>query len=1046
MDSAACPDSETMARYVAGELTAPARDAVAGHLHQCSRCAAAASRSGEACGADLPGAGEFDSWNAPVPPPASLAPTEFRPREDGSPRTASASGSVRRTEHSAAAEARYAIERLHAQGGLGEVYVARDRELDREVAVKRIRTTLADDESSRSRFVREARLTGTLEHPGIVPVYGLLSEPDGRPMYAMRFIRGESLRDAATEFQRRRAEGSASFERGNRDWRRLLGNFIAVCRAVAYAHSRGVVHRDLKPDNVLCGEFGETMLVDWGLAKRLGAPTGESGPSRAGPGVAEANIADSNGRDPSTTGGGAGLEETWAAGANPDEERLATSAGAVAGTPHYMSPEQAAGNSASAGPASDIYALGATLYFLLVGRPPHQGANVRALCESARTGDFPTPRQMLPDVPAPLDAICRRALALRPEQRHASAQDLAEELESWLADEPVSSYREPRRQRLVRWLRKHPRITTGAGVACVLGAAVLTASLAVYDRVNRQLVDANGKVVGANAQLKISQELAEQRAELALRSLESVVYQVQRRLRDVPGTLDARHDILVSALTGLRELRLKGGLKPRGDRSTATALMDMGDLLLQHRMQPSATGGAAGKAISPPEDQTVSSETLALEAFEQALELSRTLVEQEPDDVQVRFGLAIALEKRADAFYGLGRPEEARRGYEECLTLFRALAVNFGPEHFEFLGPVGPSMKLSGYFLQGDERRAMLEECVRISRERFAAAPADLFAERYLGIALIQLGEMASDPSAGRPLLASAEQVLRRRFQRDPMNAETRRDLTDILIRLANVDLDESREDEARVRAEEAVRLAFDLFRSDLASQWHRELLARATSLLRQLQGTTTLDDAVLLALYRDAGLADMRAGRIGPACQVFEWAEVLARRIIKERGGHDPHEWLADLLVYQGDALRMLKDGAAAEAKFAEAWRLLHDQAIDAASPRLPSRLYNAAWRLADLQAERQPWDEAQKNYTLATQIAEREFARQTDMTWRNDLLWVLERHAEAAEKHGEPALAIDRFSRAIDLLRPMTIDPASPDVPRLRHLETKLERLKAK
>jgi eukaryotic-like serine/threonine-protein kinase len=176
----------------------------------------------------------------------------------------------------ASASTRFEILRSHAWGGLGEVYVAQDREVNREVALKRLHERYADDAGSRSRFLREAEITGGLEHPGIVPVYGLGTSDDGRPHYAMRFIRGETLKEAIERFHS--ADARTESER-RIELRQLLGRFIAVCNAVEYAHSRGVIHRDLKPSNIMLGKYGETLVVDWGLCKALGAANGTPRPT-----------------------------------------------------------------------------------------------------------------------------------------------------------------------------------------------------------------------------------------------------------------------------------------------------------------------------------------------------------------------------------------------------------------------------------------------------------------------------------------------------------------------------------------------------------------------------------------------------------------------------------------------------------------------------------------------------------------------------------------------------------------------------------------------
>src|SRR5262245_21257871 len=161
---------------------------------------------------------------------------------------------------------RFRILQPHAEGGLGKVSVALDVELNREVALKEIKERHADDMSSRNRFMLEAEITGGLEHPGIVPVYGLGTYADGRPFYAMRFIRGDSLKNAISRFHKRARDASA-FQ--NLEFRQLLGRLVDVCNAIAYAHSRGILHRDLKPGNIMLGKYGETLVVDWGLAKAV---------------------------------------------------------------------------------------------------------------------------------------------------------------------------------------------------------------------------------------------------------------------------------------------------------------------------------------------------------------------------------------------------------------------------------------------------------------------------------------------------------------------------------------------------------------------------------------------------------------------------------------------------------------------------------------------------------------------------------------------------------------------------------------------------------
>ncbi|MBX6316017.1 MAG: serine/threonine protein kinase, partial [Isosphaeraceae bacterium] len=179
-------------------------------------------------------------------------------------KTASIAGARPRT--SASSRADYQDLRFHAEGGLGEVFKARHVELNREVALKFLKPERARDPDSRRRFLLEAEVTGRLEHPGIVPVYGLGHDADGHLCYAMRFIRGQTLREAISAFHAADAPGRDPSERALA-LRGLLHRFITTCNTIAYAHSRGVVHRDLKPRNILLGQYDETLVVDWGLAK-----------------------------------------------------------------------------------------------------------------------------------------------------------------------------------------------------------------------------------------------------------------------------------------------------------------------------------------------------------------------------------------------------------------------------------------------------------------------------------------------------------------------------------------------------------------------------------------------------------------------------------------------------------------------------------------------------------------------------------------------------------------------------------------------------------
>ena len=246
---------------------------------------------------------------------------------------------------------RYRVIRDHARGGLGIIYLARDEELHRDVALKEIRDDKADNAEFRARFLLEAEVTGRLEHPGIVPVHGLGRNEDGRPYYIMRFIRGETLKEAIAALHGPGGGAAA-------DYNPLVGRLVAACYAIAYAHSRKIIHRDLKPANIMLGEYGETLVVDWGLAKAAEIP------------------------DLPTPSDEGSIRPESESDVSP------TLAGFEMGTRGYMSPEQAAGRLAEIGPASDVYSLGATLYCLLTGRRPFPDLGGPKHLRAVESGDF----------------------------------------------------------------------------------------------------------------------------------------------------------------------------------------------------------------------------------------------------------------------------------------------------------------------------------------------------------------------------------------------------------------------------------------------------------------------------------------------------------------------------------------------------------------------------------------------------------------------------------------------------------------------------------
>ena len=291
----------------------------------------------------------------------------------------------------------YELGPVVGHGGMGRIRIARDRRIGRRVAMKEL---LFNTESLAARFVREARVAASLQHPNIVPIYEVGCWADGTPFYTMRMIEGRTLFKAIQD--------ATSLE----ERMELLPSVIAAADAVAFAHANGIIHRDLTPANILLGDFGETIVIDWGLAKDLRVDLDRVAPEYQ-----------------------TGMTQ-----------QVLTAKGDVVGSPAYMPREQAAGEEIDA--RADVYALGAILYHLLAGRAPYQGRSSKAIIQKVRA-EAPTPLDKVAlGAPRGLVAIVRKAMARDVGDRHSNAKELASELRRFQAALVVGAHRGP----LTRWL------------------------------------------------------------------------------------------------------------------------------------------------------------------------------------------------------------------------------------------------------------------------------------------------------------------------------------------------------------------------------------------------------------------------------------------------------------------------------------------------------------------------------------------------------------------------------------------------------------------
>jgi serine/threonine-protein kinase len=723
---------------------------------------------------------------------------------------------------------RFALSRLHATGGIGRVWLAHDDALGRDIALKELRPERAGQPAVTARFLQEARITGQLEHPGVVPIYEVGRRPDDQqPFYTMRFVRGRTLAEAAAAYHTRRARGEA----GPLELRALLGAFVGVCNAVAYAHSRGVLHRDLKPQNVVLGDFGEVIVLDWGLARLLGQPDGEAEEA---------------------------LLPIVAAGAAE-----ATVQGQVLGTPAYMAPEQAEGRLDQLGPSTDVYGLGAILYEVLCGRPPFAGSETTAVLRRVIHEPPPRPRELAAGTPRALEAVCLKALAKEPAQRYVSARALAAEVEHWLAGEPVAAYREPWPARLARWGRRHRPLVAAALALLLTGVAALVAGIVVV----------NGE--------RQRTEQARQRTRAALDEMSSQVIEdwLSRK-----GPLEsAQRTFLEKALSYYEEFAKESGQTEEVRKGVADAYRRVGNIryrLGQHAEAEAAyrralelhAGLAGDFPTAPPYRQELAQTHLKLgnmlmqtgrpreaeATYREAQAVQRSLAADFPDVPQYRHELAITHNNLGNLWQEVGRSKEAEAAYREAQAVQKSLAADFPavPQYRRELAithnNLGTLLARTG---RPQEAEAAHREALAIRKALAAEYPA---VPRYrqelasthtnLGGLLYNVGRLKEAEAAIREALALYK-ALAADFPGVP---QYRYELAGTLTNLGNLLKDTGRAKEA----ETATRNALDHFKALAADfpgvpQYRYELAGTHNNLGGLLQNTGRPQEAE--AAYTDA-------------------------------------------------------------------------------------------------------------------------------------------------------------------------------------------------
>jgi serine/threonine-protein kinase len=707
----------------------------------------------------------------------------------------------------------------HAQGGLGEVFRAQDRALQREVAIKVIKAEQAGSPDAVRRFRIEAEVTGRLVHPGIVPVHGLGRSEDGRPCYIMRFIDGDTLRTAIRRlhhnFAKRQNRLFTSLE-----FRELLGRFVTVCNTIAYANSRGILHRDIKPENIMLGPYGETLVVDWGLAKAIER--------------------DDDSRATSTE---ASLLPK-AAGPNP---RAATLGGI--GTLAYMSPEQAVGLTSALRSTSDVYSLGATLYVLLTARSPVTGTDQGEMLQRIHDGMITPPREVNRRVPRALDAICRKAMAPRAKYRYPTAQALAEDIQNWLGDGPVSAHKDTIAA-VGRWARRHKPLVTGAAALLVTAVVALTISTALIYR-EKAHTDEQRRLAVANF-------------DLADKAIDDLLTEV--------GETDLAHEPRMEAV---REKLL---LKAKEYRDKLLA-QDVSDPALREK------AALARKRVADIWRHLGRFQDSAAE-YETAISLFADLTRANQPLLRLRMAECCIF--LGEVYWELQDMAKAEATYRRGRSLSQELLGDFtnnSPQQREYRKELGRSYYNLGIAFEHldkfDDAAKEHQQAIAIFRELLALDATNPSYRKHLARGYLNLGPVLHQkPAESERVLQEAVHIYTELHKQDVHNSDLRHELALAHNNLGHLHVDRGRLDDALHDFNQA-RENFEVLVKDFPrTPKHSEELART---------------------FINLGLVHARQGKDDLAEEAWKQAREHSKRLIKNKDKPGYHFLLATSLLDLG-------------------------------------------------------------------------------------------------------------------------------------------------
>ena len=706
---------------------------------------------------------------------------------------------------------RYELLERKFWGGMGEVWRARDRELNREVLLKQVLPQMANNPQSRGRFLREVRTGANLEHPGIVPVYDIGQHPGGQLFQVMRYFRPGSLHKKIAAYHLAHPDAIDELA-----FRTLLGHFATACRAIDFVNSvgKGILHLDIKPQNIVTGEFGETQIIDWGLAQITDADMlekihEESGTLASGSAHGHSGTRDSGGNSASLDAMPRGLR----------------------GTPAYAAPEQWTGDPDVLSPRTDVYGLGATLFEILAGKAPFN-REMPTIREDVEIGNLH--REMKPWAPPALRAICRKAMAVKPGDRYATAAALADDIDRFLADEPVTAWPDPWRVRLWRFVKRHRTAAAAAGVLL----ATTTVALAIGNVLVARERDAKER---ARQEAVAQRDLAERNAamtrgviadfietvaddqwgqipgtgQLRLDAVKSVVKTFPDLLAQQPDNPDLKYDAALIYRRCANLYRVLGRLdeaKPRYDQSREI----MEKLVAEKAPQERFILGWIHHLLDEAEvTLRTDGPQPSIATFREALEQAELAVKSFPNSPGPLWTLGRAEMDLADALVDAGSAAGGAEKAATGVTHFEAAMARDGEDDEDIryqtrlMASLAAAVAANASFEAGRPDREMAEKADRWSAELSETLAGDPNVDYVRALALDEwarvLGLDAATAAEGEKVGEEAVAMLRALVAAAPYETNFRPALADILVDRGEKRLAEEKAAEAATLADEAL-------------------------------------------------------------------------------------------------------------------------------------------------------------------------------------------------------------------------------------------------